>query len=299
MVAGNVAKYLQAHGITVRQYQSGHKSVRRYPLVDFAVCVGGDGTALFACRALAEQSIPILTINYGKFGFITEVSLDDWKQAVENLLQGEFETESRILIDISILRGAGNDGEGGGRASGSGGTYRGLNDAVISVMGLSKIMNFAVFLNNQLLEEYRADGLIVATPTGSTAYSAAAGGPILHPTLRALVVNPICPFTLAHRPLVIPEDQRVLIKPSYGRNVRILLTIDGQEQIPLSPNDRIEVAVSEQVASIVRSENYSFFEAIQRKLGWSGAARSEGTRSGAGMGDDDGGEDDEGMVGDA
>ena len=260
LLAARVGKYLREKGIGIRSFYSGRSSVRAFPRADMAICIGGDGTALFACRALAHQGIPILTIHYGKFGFITEVSVDNWQTAVDSILAGNFETEDRILIDISVI------GHNSVKEK-----ARGLNDAVISVAGLSQLMNYTVYLNKQLVEEYRADGLIVATPTGSTAYSVAAGGPILHPTLRALVVNPICPFALAHRPLVIPEDQRVFIQPVYRENLKITLTVDGQERIALNTDDCIEIGVSQEVARIVRSEQYSFFDVIRRKLGWAGA----------------------------
>jgi NAD+ kinase len=226
---------------------------------DLAVTLGGDGTVLFASRVLAGHDVPILPVNLGDFGFISEVGHDEWKPALESYIRGEIEAGSRLVLDVCITRGH--------REVCS---FRGLNDAVVSSDGISRMVRLDVQLSNQPIGKYRADGVIVATPTGSTAYSVAAGGPILHPEMDAMILNPICPFTLSHRPLVMPKDEEILITIDEYQRSGVALTVDGQSLTPLEPGDRIRVRASEKRAYIIRSNKRTFYEVLRNKLNWSG-----------------------------
>lgn len=266
--SSQIVAYLRERDIQIAYFHYDPRSAsterERVPQVDFAVCIGGDGTALHLCRALVGRKIPILTINYGQLGFITEFSPDNWREAIDSMLAGTYETEERILIDVEVVE---ND-----RVQTR---MNALNDAVVSVAGISKLAHYTVYIGDQLLAEYRADGLIVATPTGSTAYSVAAGGPILHPALSVLIVNPICPFTLSHRPLVVPATEEVLVVPHYTPGVQTVLTVDGQETLSLEDTQQVRIKTSAEKVPIVRSDQYSFYEAIRQKLKWSGATHAE------------------------
>ena len=270
-VAAQMVAYLKERGIiAIYRYDSAgapssdEADGERLPDVDFAICIGGDGTALHLCRLLVGRQIPIVTINYGQLGFITEFSSDNWRGAIDHVLDGTYELEKRILIDVHVM-------SGGALLS----AMSALNDAVLSVVGISKLNQYEVHIGDQLLAVYRADGLIVATPTGSTAYSVAAGGPILHPALTALIVNPICPFALAHRPIVIPTTEEVRIIPRYIDGVNTVLTVDGQRTLLLEDGQQVRIKMSDTMVSLVRSERYSFYEAIRQKLKWSGATHAQ------------------------
>ena len=265
-LADDIEAYLQNRAEVVNYRYDPHNPglTGDVPQVNFALCIGGDGTALYLCRALVGRQIPILAINYGHFGFIAEFSPDAWREEVDRACSGEYETEERILIDVEVLHA--------GRVLHK---MNALNDVVVSVAGISRLMRYTVYIADQLLAEYRADGLIVATPTGSTAYSVAAGGPILHPTLPALIVNPICPFTLAHRPIVVPTTEEITVMPRYFPEINTVLTVDGQETLLLREDQTIRVNVSDTKAILMRSKTYSFYETIRQKLKWSGAAYVE------------------------
>jgi NAD+ kinase len=227
--------------------------------VDLAVSLGGDGTLLYCSQLLAGQDIPILAVNLGNFGFITEVTRTEWKETFEKYEEGRADISTRIMLDVEVKRK-------GKRAAG----FLGLNDGVIISGGSSKLVRLEAFLSSTYIGRYRADGIIIATPTGSTAYSLAAGGPILHPEMEAFILCPICPFSLSHRPLVVSaaEDIEILIEPRQRTN--ILLTIDGQHQYKLEQNDSVVFRKSEHTAHIIRSDKRNFYEVLRSKLSWSG-----------------------------
>lgn len=268
-VAADVVAYLKQRQARIAHFRydpfSQHVTKSKWvPQVDFAVCIGGDGTALHLCRALMGRVIPIFTINCGQLGFITEFSVDNWQDGLDRILRQDYKTEERILLDVDVL---------GQRRVHT--RMNALNDAVVAVAGISKLTHYSVYIGNQFLADYRADGLIIATPTGSTAYSVAAGGPILHPGLTTLIVNPICPFTLAHRPLVVPATEEIRIIPHDIRGVRMMLTVDGQQACQLEEAQQIRIRVSDDKVHIVRSEHYSFYKAIRQKLKWAVATDAE------------------------
>lgn len=226
---------------------------------DVAITLGGDGTVLFASRVLAGHTTPILPVNLGDFGFISEVGHDEWSAALDSFIAGEIEAGPRLVLDVCLER------EGNRVCS-----FRGLNDAVVSSEGISRMVRLDVHLSDQRIGRYRADGVIVATPTGSTAYSAAAGGPILHPEMSAMILNPICPFTLSHRPIVLPEDEEIVIHVDPSQRSSVALTVDGQSLTSLDPGDIVRVRASGDRAHIIRSNRRTFYEVLRNKLNWAG-----------------------------
>jgi NAD+ kinase len=227
--------------------------------VDFVFSLGGDGTVLFSSRVLESRGIPILAVNLGAFGFITEVTKEEWRSAFEKYVQGELGLSRRIMVKVIVERR-------GKRIA----TLRGLNDAVISSSGISKIVRLNLFLNKTSLGQYRADGVILSTPTGSTAYSLAAGGPILDPEIEAFILNPICPFTLSNRPIVVSGNDVVFVHVAEDQRVDILLSIDGQEVVPLESGDNVIFEKSHSKTLLVRSDRRNFYEVLRSKLNWSG-----------------------------
>ncbi len=226
---------------------------------DLAFSLGGDGTVLFAARALASRQVPIIGVNMGDFGFLTEIAEGEWRDALREYQSGHLEVAERIIQKVDVTRG-----------DVAVTSLVGLNDTVISAAGIAKIIRLTVMLGDTVLGHYRADGIIVATPTGSTAHSAAAGGPILDPRLGALIVNPICPFTLSHRPIVVPGDETIEIIVEEQQRTDVLLTVDGQLVHPLEAGDRIRIERSDDCALIVRARTRSFYDVLRNKLHWSG-----------------------------
>jgi NAD+ kinase len=259
----HIAAYLRERNsdVEVFEYDRGASSLPGDRRFDLAITLGGDGTVLFASRVLAERDTPILPVNLGEFGFITEVSRDEWAAAIEAFRRGEILAGDRLVLDVCVFR---NDTELC--------HFRGLNDAVVSSEGISRMVRLSVQLGDQPLGVYRADGIMVATPTGSTAYSAAAGGPILHPEMDALILNPICPFTLSHRPIVLPPDETVRITVQPEQRTSVALTVDGQTLTPLSIGDHIVITSAHARARIIRSDQRTFYEVLRRKLNWSGGS---------------------------
>ena len=226
---------------------------------DIAFSLGGDGTVLYSARLLSPCEIPIVAVNVGDFGFITEVLMDEWQQTFEQYREGKLGVSKRSMLRTTVWR-AGKEVA----------RFSSLNDSVISSQGISKLVRLKVSLLGTDLGRYRADGVIVSTPTGSTAYSAAAGGPILDPEMPAIILNPICPFTLSNRPLVLKGNEVINIDVEEGQRTGVILTIDGQDVFELVEHDRVCFCISENPAKIIRSEKRSFFEVLRSKLNWSG-----------------------------
>ena len=256
----DIRNYLESLDIeTIVLGLSGKPSQPALESFDLAISLGGDGTVLYSSRILAHRRIPILPINLGEFGFITEVTREEWKDAFEKFRSGKLVAGSRLVLRTRVVRSE--------REILS---TIGLNETVIASSGISKIVRLHAFLSGCRLGSYRADGIIVATPTGSTAYSAAAGGPILHPEMDAMIINPICPFTLSARPLVVPGTERIEIFISESQRTELSLTVDGQTNVPVLPRDTIIIERSEDPALIVRSDRRTFYDVLRSKLRWSG-----------------------------
>ena len=226
---------------------------------DLAFSLGGDGTVLFASRILSAAKVPIIGVNMGDFGFLTEITEGEWREAFDGYRSGLIEIAERYILKVVVERGGSEIA-----------CFSGLNDAVVSAAGIAKIIRLSVSLSGHTLGRYRADGIIVATPTGSTAHSAAAGGPILDPRMDAMIINPICPFTLSHRPIVVPGTESISIEVEEQQRTEVLMTVDGQIVFPLVVGDRIRIGRSDARARIVSAPRRSFYEVLRNKLKWSG-----------------------------
>jgi NAD+ kinase len=223
---------------------------------DLYVVIGGDGTLLMAARAIAERPRPILGVNLGGLGFLTETGPAEMDQVLEEILAGRYDLDRRIGLEVSVVRG--------GRTVMRQVT---LNDAVINKSALARIIEIGLTIDRELVTTYKSDGLIVSTPTGSTAYSLSAGGPIIHPNIEAFLITPICPHTLSLRPLVVPDDSIAELSLRTGDS-EVYLTLDGQVGHPLKMKDRVRVRRSRQPILMVRSRRKSYFEVLRRKLHW-------------------------------
>lgn len=227
--------------------------------IDLAISLGGDGTLLYCARLVCEYQIPIMGINLGDFGFLTEIRCDEWKSAFEAYVEGVLTLSRRSMLQVQVHRGETLFP-----------VLIGLNDAVVCSNGISKIIKLSLNLSSSNVGRYRADGVIVSTATGSTAYSMAAGGPILHPEMEAMILNPICPFTLSNRPLVVPMNETIGIEIEKEQRTEIILTVDGYDIFPLAPLDKIIIKRSEHTGLIVNSHKRNFYEVLRSKLNWSG-----------------------------
>ena len=261
-IADEIERYLVDRQLSVRVHRfSGKPTGFEVSDYDIAFSLGGDGTVLYSARLLALHGIPILAVNIGDFGFITEISKNEWKKAFAMFCSGELGISERVMIETRVYR------SGEEIAS-----YFGLNDSVITSAGISKVVRLSVDIGKTALGKYRADGVIVATPTGSTAYSASAGGPILDPEMNALILNPICPFTLSNRPLVLLGDKPVFITLEEGQRTDVIMTVDGQEVISLIEGDSVRFQLAQMRAKIIRSDKRNFYEVLRSKLNWSGGS---------------------------
>jgi NAD+ kinase len=228
-------------------------------LVDLLVVFGGDGTILRTARLVRDRDVPIVGINLGVFGYLTEVNLGEMYNAMEVILAGDFQVEKRMMLDVEI---------NGGEETPRDGTV--LNDVVINRGNLSRIVDLETTVDNRYLTTFRADGLIIATPTGSTAYSLAAGGPIVFPELYSIIINPICPHTLTNRPIILPERAEIKVTvwtPEQGATV----TLDGQVSFTVKSGDTIAVRKSRCITTLVSSPHRGYLEILRSKLGWGGS----------------------------
>ena len=226
---------------------------------DFVVSLGGDGTVLYVARKVHELGLPILPVNLGSFGYITEVGKDEWKEAFERFVSTGDNLSRRLMLKVSVTRGKKKIFS----------SYA-LNEATIASGGISKVVKLELDLDNTYAGLFKADGLIVATPTGSTGYSLAAGGPILMSDISAFIITPICPFTLSNRPLVTGSETRCSIKVMEGQRTDVVLSVDGQLSIDLKEGDEINIEKSRSKALLVLTHKRNYIEVIRDKLNWSG-----------------------------
>lgn len=224
-------------------------------LVDLLIVLGGDGTLLAASRLGNPRSVPILPVNLGGLGFLTSVTLDDLYPILEEVFSAKNRISERVMLAVEVTR----DGQVVER-------QRALNDAVINKGALSRILDLELTINGQFVCSYKADGLILSTPTGSTAYSLSAGGPIVYPLVEALIVTPICTHTLTNRPLVVPDAARIEVA-AHGQDA-VYLTVDGQVGLKLEPGDRVMVTRAAERLRLVRPERQTYFEILRDKLKW-------------------------------
>ncbi len=226
------------------------------PLVDLIVVLGGDGTLISVARLVGELRVPILGVNLGRLGFLTEIARDETFETLEQVLAGDFHVSTRMMLDATVIR----DNQVAGR-------YRTLNDVVINKGALARIIDMETSVNADYLTTFRGDGLIIATPTGTTAYNLAAGGPIIYPGLHCLAIAPICPHMLTNRPIIVSDEDVIRVQVKF-QDEEVMLTADGQVGMPLQGGDIVEVRRSSCVALLVKSPKRDYFEILRTKLLW-------------------------------
>jgi NAD+ kinase len=226
------------------------------PTVDLVVVLGGDGTIIWTARLVGDHEPLVLGINYGSLGYLTEFRIEEMFPAVEAVLDGQYEVDRREMLQAEHR--CDNEVVAAGRV---------LNDVVINKAALARIIEIKVHLNGQFVNSFRADGLIVATPTGSTAYNLSAGGPIVYPSMNAIVVTPICPFTLTNRPIVIPDTAEIELQLLH-ENEGVVLTLDGQTGYPMKAGDTVVIRKSGTTFNLVRPPNRNYFDVLRNKLKW-------------------------------
>jgi len=223
---------------------------------DLLIVLGGDGTLLGVARTAHPYDVPILAVNLGSLGFLTEVSLSELYPVLENVLAGKFDVERRMLLNACIWRNGKKVED-----------HNVLNDVVINKGVVARVINLQVFVNKQYMTSYRADGLIIATPTGSTAYSLSAGGPIIHPSMHTLVLSPICPFTLTNRSILIPDHSIIQVKlAAEYEDVRI--TLDGQEGYDMKAKDMLEIQKTKTTLKLIPGPKKNYYQTLRKKLRW-------------------------------
>jgi NAD+ kinase len=264
-VAAALAAWSKGRGVRFRFDEDTSRALRRkdgFPRsslprgTDLAIVAGGDGTLLSVARVAGPLRVPILGVNLGGLGFLTELQPDELFSGLTHVLDGDYRIEERQTLRVRLHRKRGPVLE-----------HALLNDAVITKAALARMITLAMRIDGQEVVTYTSDGLILSTPTGSTAYSLSAGGPILHPSVHALVVAPICPHTMTHRPLVVPGNARVRVTlTSVGEEA--YLTLDGQVGFPLRHSEAVVVDTHPRPVRLVRVSERSFFDVLRRKLRW-------------------------------
>lgn len=224
--------------------------------VDLILVLGGDGTMIATARLIGDAAIPVLGVNYGGLGFLTEFRIEELYSGLEMILDGNYRLDKRVMLDVELRRG--DDIVTRNRV---------LNDAVINKSALARIIEIEAYLNQQFVSSFRADGLIVSTPTGSTAYNLSAGGPIIFPSMNAVVITPICPFTLSNRPLVVPDGAVIELLMKTDQE-DITLTLDGQVGIPVALDDRVVIRKSRTTFNLIQPSNRNYFDVLRDKLRW-------------------------------
>lgn len=258
-----IKAYFEDIGISLDTLYSNKKDLGEISCYDLVITLGGDGTVLHALRRIRGYEIPILGVNLGTVGFITEISKDEWKEAIEKYIAGELRISKRTLIDISVKR----DGKNVFSSVA-------INDGIITSCNIKAIVELIVFFSDVEIGEVHGDGVIISSPTGSTAYSLAAGGPIIDPEMNALVFTPICPYSLSNRPMVTRANEEIIVEVNSQQRSKLLLTVDGQDCFDLEEGDRISFKEFKNHAHIVMSDKRSFFDVVRTKFKWTGGPRA-------------------------
>ncbi|MBC8165609.1 MAG: NAD(+)/NADH kinase [Bryobacteraceae bacterium] len=260
-----LVSWLRARGIEVRYdrqtsiYLStdGAMDRNRVPEgCDLVIVLGGDGTLLSAARAVAGCKIPLFAVNLGNLGFLTAITVDELYPELERVFRGEHRISERGMLHSELWRGGVQVGQ-----------HEALNDVVVTKASLARMIDVEIRVSSHFVARYRADGLIVSTPTGSTAYSLSAGGPIVFPSVSAMCITPICPHMLTYRPVIVPDDMEIQID-SLSENDSAYLTIDGQVGEPLKQGDTITCRRSEKSVLLVLPPKMMFFDVLREKLSW-------------------------------
>lgn len=263
-ITREIVQWLEQHGKKVLVAEAGSDTVRHditscsekelAQQADCIIVLGGDGTLLSSARTVGILGKPLFGINFGQLGFLTEIELPDLTPALERLVSGEFKIEERMMIQAEVYR------QGEKICS-----FYGLNDAVITKGAFARLIRLKTFVNNEYVDIYPADGLIISTPTGSTAYSLSAGGPLVAPNLELMIVTPICPHTLYSRPVVIDKDSEVTVE-LQPTQAEVMLTVDGQRGMPLLPLDQVTVKRAPFAAKFLKLNQRGFYEILRQKL---------------------------------
>ena len=224
--------------------------------VDLILVLGGDGTMIATGRMLGDNQVPVIGVNYGGLGYLAEFPIEELFPALEAILAGQYTVQQRLMLSVELWRGEELVTRN-----------RVLNDVVVNKSALARIIEIEAYLNEQFVNLFRADGLIVATPTGSTAYNLSAGGPIIFPSMNAMVITPICPFTLSNRPIVVPDDSVIEVRLITEKE-EVALTLDGQVGVSLQAHDRVVIRKSKTAFNVVQPPNRNYFEVLRNKLKW-------------------------------
>ena len=260
----NLLVWLQERGIAIRYDEStgsyaGHRGTPRDEVpegCDLVIVLGGDGTLLSAARAIGRREITLFPVNMGGLGFLTAITIDELYPELERAFRGEHRIAKRKLLTAEVVRG--------GKLVAS---YDALNDAVLTKSALARMIDLDTHVDDQFVCDYKADGLIISTPTGSTAYSLSAGGPIIFPSVPAICLTPICPHMLTNRPVLVPETSVVRVI-SHGPDESVFLTIDGQVGGPLCEGDAVVCRSSPYSLNLIRPPRMMFFDVLRQKLKW-------------------------------
>jgi NAD+ kinase len=265
-VAPPLLSWLEARGIHVAYDQEtasslpepseGRSREQVAAASELLLVLGGDGTLLAAARVAAPRGIPILPINMGSLGFLTSFMLEELYPALEDILAGRLTISERVMLHAELERGDKILDK-----------QTVLNEVVINKGALARMIELELSIDGVFVCRYRADGLIVASPTGSTAYSLSAGGPIVHPSVESFIITPICPHTLSDRPVVVGDTSIIEVKLSAGTE-SVFLTLDGQKGIPLQATDRVRISRAQQLLKLIQTPNKSYFEILRNKLKW-------------------------------
>ncbi len=227
--------------------------------IDLAIVIGGDGTLLNVARNLADWQVPLIGVNLGRLGFLTDIPAENMLPDIGRMLDGDYETEQRFMLSATIQRQ--------GKIVHSSNAF---NDVIVNKSQLARLIEFETYLDGEFVNGMAADGIIIATPTGSTAYALSAGGPLLHPTLPAIVLVPICPHTLSDRPIVVNSDSVVEIVMTRTKDQRAHVTLDGQLNYPLQDEDRISVRRAQHSICLWHPSGRNHYDVLRTKLHWGG-----------------------------
>ena len=223
---------------------------------DLMLVLGGDGTMIATARMVGDREVPVLGVNYGGLGYLAEFRIEELYHALESILSDNFRVDKRVMLDVELKR-----------QDASITRNRVLNDVVINKSALARIIEIEAYLNKHFVNAFRADGLIISTPTGSTAYNLSAGGPVIFPSMNAVVITPICPFTLSNRPIVVPDTATIeLLLKTHQEQVT--LTLDGQVGFELNVDDRVVIRKSSVTFNLVQPSNRNYFDVLRDKLRW-------------------------------
>ena len=242
----------QATGCSVREVQSDKLAQE----VDLVLVLGGDGTMIATARMIGDCEVPVLGINFGGLGYLAEFRIEELHSALEAILAGDYRLDERVMLSVELLRGQESITKN-----------RVLNDVVINKSALARIIEIEAYFNQQFVNSFRADGLIVSTPTGSTAYNLSAGGPVIFPSMNAVVITPICPFTLTNRPIVVPDDADIELRLKTDKE-DVALTLDGQVGFALQVEDRVVIRKSKTTFRLIQPANRNYFDVLRDKLRW-------------------------------